>query len=149
MMGVSPRQAVETMAQWGVRVIGANCGNGPAEIETVMTQMAQHRPPGVYLMAQSNAGLPKYEAGVIRYDGTPDVMADYAGRLRRLGINVIGACCGSTPTHIAAMAHALEAAQDEPIPGPPPVENGGEVAIESAESRASRGLSRRAARRER
>ncbi len=147
MMGVSPRQAVETLATWGVRVIGANCGNGPAEIETVMTQMAQHRPAGVYLMAQSNAGLPQYEAGVIRYDGTPDVMADYAVRLRGLGINVIGACCGSTPTHIAAIAHTLDRMKDDPIPGPPAAEAG--AAIESAESRAGRGAQRRAARRER
>ena len=63
MMGVSPRQAVQTIATWGVKVIGANCGNGPAEIETVMTQMAQHRPAGVYLMAQSNAGMPKWMDG--------------------------------------------------------------------------------------
>ena len=33
MMGVSPREAVEKLAAWGVRVVGANCGNGPAEIE--------------------------------------------------------------------------------------------------------------------
>ncbi len=144
MMGVSPRQAVETLAAWGVRVIGANCGNGPAEIETVMTQMAQHRPDGVFLMAQANAGLPRYAAGVISYDGTPDVMADYALRLRNLGVNVIGACCGSTPPHIAAMAHALDAAKDEPIAGPPVAES---ATIESAESRADRAAARRSARR--
>ena len=143
MMGVSPRQAVETLAAWGVRVIGANCGNGPAEIETVMTQMAQHRPEGVYLMAQANAGLPRYKAGVISYDGTPDVMADYAVRLRGLGINVIGACCGSTPAHIAAMAQALTAAKDQPVAGPPAVQS---ESIESAAGRAERAASRRAAR---
>lgn len=146
MMGVSPRQAVETLAAWGVRVVGANCGNGPAEIETVMTQMAQHRPEGVYLMAQANAGLPKWEAGVINYDGTPDVMADYALRLRRLGVNVIGACCGSTPAHIAAMAEALAAAKDAPIAGPPAAAS---ASIESAESRADRAAARRSARRAR
>jgi 5-methyltetrahydrofolate--homocysteine methyltransferase len=146
MMGVSPRQAVETLASWGVRVIGANCGNGPAEIETVMTQMAQHRPEGVFLMAQANAGLPQYKAGAISYDGTPDVMADYALRLRGLGINVIGACCGSTPTHIAAMAQALATAKNAPIAGPPAAQS---ESIESAESRADRAASRRAARRTR
>lgn len=146
MMGVSPRQAVENMAAWGIRVIGANCGNGPAEVETVMTQMAQYRPDGIYLMAQSNAGLPKYEKGRIFYDGTPDVLADYAVRLRALGVNVIGACCGSTPAHIAAMAAVLEAAKDDPIPGPPAAQD---ESIESAESRANRSASRRAERRQR
>ncbi len=144
MMGVSPRQAVETMAGWGVEVIGANCGNGPAEIETVMTQMAQYRPEGIYLMAQSNAGMPRYTAGKISYDAVPDVMAESALRLRNLGVNVIGACCGSTPAHVAAIHAALDAAQDQPIAGPPPLAQA--EGIESAESRAARAAARRAER---
>lgn len=144
MMGVSPREAVEKLASWGVRVVGANCGNGPAEIEIVMTQMAQHRPEGVFLMAQSNAGMPKWAGGEISYDGTPEIMADYALRLRAMGVNLIGACCGSTPAHIKAIAAALDAAKDEPVAGPPALEA---AAIESAESRAGRAASRRAERR--
>jgi 5-methyltetrahydrofolate--homocysteine methyltransferase len=143
MMGVSPRQAIEALASWGVSIAGANCGNGPAEIEVIMTQMAQSRPPGIYLMAQSNAGMPKYDAGAIRYDGTPAIMADLAVRLRSLGVNVIGACCGSTPAHIAAMAAALDAVKDEPVQGAPAADG---LAIESAESRAQRAASRRAER---
>ncbi len=41
MMGVTPAQAVQTLYGWGVAVIGANCGNGPAEIERIMYEMAQ------------------------------------------------------------------------------------------------------------
>jgi 5-methyltetrahydrofolate--homocysteine methyltransferase len=92
---------------WGVRLVGANCGNGPGEIEAVMTEMAQQRPSGVYLIAQSNAGLPHEVDGKMVFDGTPEVMAAYALRMRDLGVNVIGACCGSTPAHIAAMGEAL------------------------------------------
>lgn len=146
MMGVSPRQAAETIASWGVRVIGANCGNGPAEIEVVMTQMAQYRPDGVYLMAQSNAGMPQFVGGEIKYDGTPEVMAQYALLMRNLGIDVIGACCGSTPAHIAAMSAALDAAKDDPVAGPPPIADA-ESAIESADSRAARAADRRRSRR--
>jgi 5-methyltetrahydrofolate--homocysteine methyltransferase len=145
MMGVSPKEAVETISGWGVRVIGANCGNGPSEIETVMTQMAQYRPAGVYLMAQSNAGMPQYLNGAISYDGTPAIMADFALRLRNLGVNIIGACCGSTPAHVAAMGQALAAAKDEPIAGPPPPAD--ESSIESADSRAARAAARRSERR--
>lgn len=149
MMGVSPKAAVELISQWGVQIIGANCGNGPAEIETVMTQMAQYRPEGIYLMAQSNAGMPQYVNGAIQYDGTPDVMADYAIRLRNLGVNIIGACCGSTPDHIAAMRVALDQVKDEPIVGPPQVNGEANGQIESAESRAARAAARRSERRQR
>ena len=65
--------------------------------------MAAARPDDVYLIAQSNAGLPKWAQKQITYDGTPEVMAAYAGQMQALGVKYIGACCGSTPEHIAAM----------------------------------------------
>jgi 5-methyltetrahydrofolate--homocysteine methyltransferase len=113
MMGVAPAQAVRTLAALGVRIIGANCGNGPDEIRRVMAEMAAVRPEGVYLMAQSNAGLPKWVDGRTHYDATPEVMAAYALDMAGLGINYIGACCGSTPDHIRAMRQAL---LTQPIP---------------------------------
>ena len=107
MMGVKPVQALEALHGWGIRVIGANCGNGPDEIERVIGEMAAVKPADVYLIAQSNAGLPKYQDKKISYDGTPEVMAGYALKMKALGISYIGACCGSTPVHIAAMRDAL------------------------------------------
>lgn len=108
MMGVTPARAVQTLHEWGVKVIGANCGNGPFEIERVMWEMAHAKPEGVVLMAQSNAGLPRWQGDKVSYDGTPVVMAEYAQRMRALGVRVIGACCGSTPSHLAAMRQALD-----------------------------------------
>jgi methionine synthase I (cobalamin-dependent) len=109
MMGIKPVAAVTTIAGWGVSVIGANCGNGPAEIERVMSEMAQALPEGVALMAKSNAGMPRWLDGHITYDGTPEVMSDYARRMAALGVRVIGGCCGSTPEHIAGMRRAIDA----------------------------------------
>ena len=108
MMGVTPARAVQTLYEWGVTVIGANCGNGPGEIERILWEMAQAKPEGAILMAQSNAGLPRWSEAGIAYDGTPDVMAGYAQRMRALGVRVIGACCGSTPEHLARMRQALD-----------------------------------------
>ena len=108
MMGVKPVKAVVTLAGWGVNVIGANCGNGPAEIERVMTEMSQAILPGVVLMANSNAGMPRWKDDRITYGGTPEVMADYARAMVALGVRVIGGCCGSTPEHIVAMRAALD-----------------------------------------
>ena len=107
MMGVSPSQALLAISAMGVEMIGANCGSGPEEIDDVMTQMAAERPAGVLLLAQSNAGLPALVEGEFRYGGTPEVMAGYALRMRELGVDVIGSCCGSTPAHTAAMRAAL------------------------------------------
>jgi 5-methyltetrahydrofolate--homocysteine methyltransferase len=110
MMGVSPERAAEALASLGARIVGGNCGNGPHEIGPVMSQMAERRPSGVHLIAQSNAGMPRLTGADFHYDGTPEVMAEYALQMRELGVGVIGACCGSTPAHVAAMRAALDLA---------------------------------------
>jgi 5-methyltetrahydrofolate--homocysteine methyltransferase len=107
MMGVTPAQAVQALSALGVDAIGANCGRGPEEMETVMAQMVAARPDGLLLIAQSNAGLPKVVGDRFEYDKPPAEMAAHAQRLRDAGVDIIGACCGSTPAHVGAMSGAL------------------------------------------
>jgi len=70
--------------------------------------MAAARADGLLLIAQSNAGLPKLVGDTFVYDAPPEQMAAHALRLREIGVDIIGACCGSTPEHIHAMAAALD-----------------------------------------
>jgi methionine synthase I (cobalamin-dependent) len=109
MMGVSPAQAVTRLAELGVTAVGANCGRGIEDMVAVMTEMVAHRPEGVLLIAQSNAGLPVIRGDEFHYDTSPEEMADYARRMRALGVELVGGCCGSTPAHMAAMAAAMNA----------------------------------------
>jgi len=112
MMGVSPADAVTALADLGVAAVGANCGRGPEEMEAVMEQMASARPEGMLLAAQSNAGLPHLVGDHFEYDAPPERMAAHAATLRSLGVDLIGACCGSTPEHVEAMSAALGATSD-------------------------------------
>jgi methionine synthase I (cobalamin-dependent) len=107
MMGVTPAAAVQALAALGVTAVGANCGRGPDELETVMAQMADARPEGLLLIAQSNAGLPQLVGDHFEYDSPPAEMAEHALRLRKIGVEIIGACCGSTPEHVLAMNEAV------------------------------------------
>lgn len=104
MMGVKPAVAVKTLAAQGVRIIGANCGRGTDEMRVIAKELTEARPEGVYIITQSNAGLPKLVGGDFIYDGTPEEMAKYAEDMKTLGVNVIGSCCGSTPAHTKSMA---------------------------------------------
>ncbi|WP_119071659.1 betaine--homocysteine S-methyltransferase [Aggregatilinea lenta] len=106
MMGVTPERAVETLSAYNVIALGANCGNGPDELEAVIGKM-HAADPAVSLIAKANAGLPHMEDGQAVYDASPDVMNAYAARVRTLGARIVGACCGSTPDHIRAIAEAL------------------------------------------
>jgi len=110
MMGVKPAAALRAIRALDVRAIGANCGNGPGEIERLIGEMAAVKPDDVFLVAQSNAGLPHVdpESGSLHYDGTPEVMAAYSVKMRDMGVRYIGGCCGTTPAHIQAMCKALE-----------------------------------------
>ena len=106
LMGVSPKEAAETLGGWGVAAMGANCGTGPQEVEQVLAQMKEAVPDAV-LVAKPNAGVPRLVEGRTEYNATPELMADHALRFAQAGVTVIGACCGSTPEHILAMARAL------------------------------------------
>jgi homocysteine S-methyltransferase len=45
--------------------------------------------------------------GQVRYHASPEYMGRYARRLAEAGATIVGACCGATPAHIAAMATEL------------------------------------------
>ncbi len=107
MMGVKPAVAVKTLAAEGVRIIGANCGRGVDEMRVIAKELTEARPDGVFIITQSNAGLPKLLGGDFVYDGTPEEMAKYAVDMKELGVNVIGSCCGSSPAHTKAMSEAV------------------------------------------
>ncbi len=107
MMGVRPGDAVTALAAAGADAVGANCGRGPEEMESIAAQLVEARPEGLLLVAQSNAGLPQVVGDHFEYDKTPADMAEHARTLHTLGIDLVGACCGSTPEHIAAIRDAV------------------------------------------
>ena len=76
-------------------------------MEAIAAQLVEARPEGLLLIAQSNAGLPQVVGDHFEYDATPEDMARHAVLLRDLGIDLIGACCGSTPEHVGAISRAL------------------------------------------
>jgi 5-methyltetrahydrofolate--homocysteine methyltransferase len=106
MMGVTPERAVEALAGWGADAIGGNCGNGPDEVVGVIRKMRAVA-PDVRLVAKSNVGMPEIEDMRAVYRAKPEAMAEYATTVRADGAAIVGACCGSTPAHLAAMAAAL------------------------------------------
>ncbi len=94
---------------------GANCGVGASDLmRTVLGFEAAGttRP----IIAKGNAGIPKYHEGHIHYDGTPELMAEYAVLARDAGVRIIGGCCGTMPEHLAAMRAALETRPRGPRP---------------------------------
>ena len=110
MMGVSPEQAARALLAAGANAIGGNCGNGPDELFPVIEKMHAVAPDAV-LVAKSNAGMPELVDLRAVYRADPPTMAAAGVGFQAAGARIIGACCGSSPAHLAAMAEALEIAR--------------------------------------
>ena len=62
------------------------------------------------LAALPNIGLASLLGGRVIYPhATPEYFAEFAAHARDLGARVIGGCCGTTPTEIAAIRAAIDA----------------------------------------
>jgi 5-methyltetrahydrofolate--homocysteine methyltransferase len=106
MMGVSPKALVKKANELELFAVGANCGLGLEGYQPLVRDLIQSTPTGL-VIAKLNAGRPKIESGRTVYEASPASMADYAVWCARNGVRIIGACCGSTPEHISAIAKAL------------------------------------------
>ena len=131
MMGVTGTEMGARLAELGVSAPGANCGANLADTESAVTQIKEAN-GGLPVVSKGNAGIPVWVGSDLHYDGTPEIMAAHAYRLRQAGISIIGSCCGSTPEHIAYISAVLKG--EKPVPDvEPPVgtqtnpqrENGG------------------------
>lgn len=109
MMGLTSADMVKLVGKldFPPLAFGANCGTGASDLmRTILGFAAQG--PELPIVAKGNAGIPKYHDGAIRYDGTPELMAEYAVLARDAGARIIGGCCGTMAEHLRAMRHALD-----------------------------------------
>ena len=61
-----------------------------------------------------NAGLPNAMGG---YDQSPEDMASQVRAMASRGlVNIVGGCCGTTPSHIKAISKAMNGVSPRPIP---------------------------------
>ncbi len=103
--GVTPEQLARCAEELGCAGVGVNCGEGLDENLAVLRELARHTT--LPLIIQANAGKPQVVEGKTVYPAGPEEMARYAVQFVQAGAAVVGACCGSTPEHIRAIAQAL------------------------------------------
>jgi 5-methyltetrahydrofolate--homocysteine methyltransferase len=105
-MGTGIEQAATGLADAGADIIGSNCGNG---IENMIMIAEEFKKSTSFpVMIQSNAGLPVMKDDNPVYPETPEFMAERCEKLLKIGVNIIGGCCGTTPDHIAAFRKVID-----------------------------------------
>lgn len=102
-----PARCTEEMEAWGVSALGANCIVGPQRMLDLVRMMAEATT--LPILALPTPGLPQLVKGHIAYDSSPEYFAKACARLVEEGATIVGGCCGTTPTHIAALRVLIDA----------------------------------------
>ncbi len=89
-----------------IPLMGLNCATGPQEMAEHVKFLSQNW-EGM-ISVQPNAGLPELVDGQTKYPLSPDEMAMWLERfIAEDGVNLVGGCCGTTPSHINALDRVL------------------------------------------
>ncbi len=100
-MGNTVPEACKILKAAGADILGSNCGNGIEKMIAIAAEFKHHTE--LPILIQSNAGLPEVQGDKLIYSESPEFMADKSRELIKLGVRIIGGCCGTTPGHIAAL----------------------------------------------
>jgi 5-methyltetrahydrofolate--homocysteine methyltransferase len=103
MMGIKPEAAAEFAQSSGAHMIGVNCGTLVDMGWAIKVTERYRTSCNLPVMAQPNAGQPVWQGSRLIYQETPEQMAIQVPALLDSGASIVGACCGSTPEHIAAI----------------------------------------------
>jgi len=113
--GETPREVASVLSSLPVAVIGTNCTIGPQRMLVVAEDLVRYS--AVPVSAQPNAGQPR-RTGPRSFEFAIDggYFSRYLTRFADAGVALVGGCCGTTPTHIRAVADAL---RTQPQAAPP------------------------------
>ncbi len=109
LVGSDIASVVTSLQAMDIDGIGLNCGIGPVEMAEHIKYISEHWDGFISVMP--NAGLPMLVDGKTSYPLGPDELASWQKRfVEQDGVNLIGGCCGTTPSHIAALRQMLNEA---------------------------------------
>ena len=99
LFGTDAKTAAIVLESLGASAIGANCSTGPAQMESIISEMVSHT--RIPVIAKPNAGLPFLdENGTTYYNMEAEEFAEEMEVLVNAGATILGGCCGTTPEFI-------------------------------------------------
>lgn len=96
--------------------VGMNCSLGPDEMLKVLPEFIAHT--DLPVCVNPNAGLPKTDAsGRVYYDVSPEHFAACGVKMAKMGVSILGGCCGTTPEYIKKLRKAVSGIEPKQRPG--------------------------------
>jgi len=109
LMGCPPAVCARICEAAGADVVGVNCSCGPELLLKPVEEM--RRNTTLPIVAKPNAGLPVTENGVSVYKQTPEAFAELVPEFLKLGVRLMGGCCGTTPAFMTAIKESASGAE--------------------------------------
>lgn len=108
LLGTNVQAAYTTVSDMGIDVFGLNCSTGPIEMTSSVRWLNEQNE--LNLLVVPNAGMPENEGGQAVYKMTPEKMAEALGDFisKYKKVRIIGGCCGTNPSHIAALRKVID-----------------------------------------
>ena len=97
-MGNRVEDSLKQLLEAGADVVGANCSIGSEDMVDLAREIREVIDTPV--MVQPNAGIPEHKGDQIVYPEEADFYSDNIAEIKKLGVDIVGGCCGTSPRYI-------------------------------------------------
>ncbi|MCG8566916.1 MAG: homocysteine S-methyltransferase family protein [Desulfobacterales bacterium] len=106
-MGNAPEASMKALVDEGASAVGANCSMGSDTMVTLAGQIRDSVDCPVVI--QPNAGMPQTgENNTVFYPESEDFFAGNIKKIKDLGVEIVGGCCGTNPDYIRRVKEMIQ-----------------------------------------
>lgn len=100
--GTDPLTALFVLQSMGVDAVGLNCSTGPDKMLDMVKSIKEYA--SIPIIVKANAGMPALINDKTVFPMKPIEFAEHVKTLIENGVSIVGGCCGTTASHIKALA---------------------------------------------
>lgn len=110
--GLSAKRLLEEAGKTEeISAVGFNCGVGPGHLSRIMEKL--NLSAGKYITALPNAGYPHLIQSRMVFLDNEEYFVTKGCDIAGLGIDILGGCCGTTPSYIAKLHQKIRWERDQ------------------------------------
>lgn len=105
-MGIRAERILNEISQEeSIDAVGFNCGIGSAHLYEILkkTKMVTNK----FITAMPNSGYPELLQDRAVYSGNSEYFTENLVKISELGLNILGGCCGTTPSYIEKVSKKI------------------------------------------
>jgi len=102
MTGADSKAMIALLEGLGADAIGMNCSLGPRQMLPIVKEYITYS--SLPVIVNPNAGLPRSEKGETVFDVDAEEFSDIMAEIAKMGVGILGGCCGTTPEYIKRTA---------------------------------------------